>query len=379
MAYLCRICEEVAYDNWRSLWGHIIKSHKDMDRPGKEECYIPDEEVPEGVEIKKKGGQKVIPTRGEEVVATQFEDEDTNKLHNLLLLHGVRQAVADRVSNLFDKLELYREPYNLSNLLKQSLSRQEQIAIVPILMELFPGQREQISGFMPVTPFESSYYRQPGMYGFSSGLPANPAVETRLDKIEKVLEKVTDERNPKEDSNEIKALKLQVEESKTQLEAEKERRLEDERKVTQERINQLISQQQQTPALVKDAIKEVIDRLERDRALGEEAKQKAKQELLEAGYGPKAGQDFESRVLDIVENQAAPAFIGEVREGRKTLTDIAKRFAPIGGASEETPSGPISDEEAARLSEALNIEETMREMAAKGIASQEKAGIEQSE
>lgn len=379
MAYLCRICEAAAYDNWRSLWGHIIKSHKDVDgRPGKDECYIPDDEVPAGIEIKKKGAQKVIPTSGEEVVAIQFEDQDANKLHELLLLHGVRQVVAARVANLFDKLELYREPYNLSNLLKQSLSRQEQIAIVPILMELFPGQREQISGFMPVTPFETSYYRQPGMYGFSSGLPANPVVETRLDKIETVLTKLTDEGTSKEDSDEIKALKLQVEEGKTQLEAEKERRLEDERKATQERINQLIEQQQRTPDLVKDAIKEVIDRLERDRALVEEAKGKARRELLEAGYAPKAGQDFESRVLDIVENQAAPALIGEVKEGRKTLTDIAKRFAPGGGASEEITQGPISDEEASRIAEAMSIEETMREMASKGIASQEKTGIEQS-
>lgn len=351
MAYKCPVCD---YTNkkWPGLRMHMLNKHKDEypdGFPGKNEVeFVEAEEV---------------ATRGEEIVATQFEDEDTNKLHELLLLHGVRQVVADRVGNLFDKLELYREPYNLSNLLKQSLSRQEQIAIVPTLMELFPGQREQISGFMPVTPFESSYYRQPGMFGFPPGLPTNPVIETRLDKIEKVLEKVTDDRNLNKDSDEIKALKLQVEEGKTQLQSERERRLEDERKATQERINQLIEQQQHTPALVKDAIKEVIDRLERDRALVEESKQKTKQELLEAGYAPKAGQDFESRVLDIVENQAAPAFIGEVQAGRKTLQDIAQRITPIGGASEEAPSTPISDEEASRLAEAMNIEETMRSMA----------------
>lgn len=356
MSYKCPVCD---YSNkkWPGLRMHLLNKHKD--------------EFPDGLP-KKDDVQFVEDVEEEERVTPGkvrvFENEDAAKLARILNLHGVKESTASRIATLYEEMEMYQNPTNLSNLLRQQLRGTEQSAIMPCLMELFPGEQQ------------GQFYQQMGQYGspyFAGGYGApqmagyppttNPFAEGRLEKIEKVLEAITS-KNTTGDSEEVKALKLQVEESKTQLEAEKERRVEDERKVTQERINQLISQQQQTPALVKDAIKEVIDRLERDRTLVEEAKQKAKQELLEAGYGPKAGQDFESRVLDIVENQAAPALIGEVKEGRKTLTDIAKRFALGGGASEEIAQGPISDEEAARLSEALNIEETMREMASKGQA-----------
>jgi len=342
MGYKCPVCD---YTNkkWAGLRMHMLNKHKDEypdGFPGKNEVeFVEDEEA---------------APRGKEVVATQFEDEDTNKLQELLLLHGVRQVVADRVSNLFDKLELYREPYNLSNLLKQSLSRQEQIAIVPILMELFPGQREQISGFMPVSPFETSYYRQPGAVGY----PPMPSMENQRlnERIEKIESAIVGG-NGKEDSDEIKALKLQLESKDKELQAEKDKRLEEAQKRRDEQVNELMRQLQQQNEKMPELIKEAYEQSNREHTLREEALSRGREEGLKA-----KSTDFENRVLDIVENQAAPAFIGEVREGRKIVQGVASKVQPA--SPTETNPEPISDAEASRISEILSIEEQMRTMAA---------------
>jgi len=163
-----------------------------------------------------------------------------------------------------------------------------------------------------------------------------------------VLEAMTN-RNNTGDSEQVEALKAQ-------LQDEKDKRLEEAQRRRDEQVNELMRQLQQQNEKMPGLIQEAYERANREHTLREEALARGREEGLKAKSG-----DFEGRVLDIVENQAAPAFIGEVREGRKLLQGIASKIQPA--SAPETDQGPISDDEAERLSEILQIEETMRAMA----------------
>jgi len=117
-------------------------------------------------------------------------------------------------------------------------------------------------------------------------------------------------------------------------------------------MKQLQQQNEKMPQLITEA----YDRANKEHTLREEAHSRGREE----GFKAKS-TDFENRILDIVENQAAPAFIGEVREGRKIMQGIAGKIQPA--SATETNPEPITDEEASKLSEILSIEERMREMA----------------
>lgn len=351
MSYQCPLCD---YTNkkWSGLRMHMM-SHRD--------------EFPDG--LPKREDVRFIEDDEREVLGgatiagkvKEFENEDANKLRELLLLHGVRPVVADTVSNLFDKLDLYREPYNLSNLLKNKLTKQEQIAIIPILMELFPDQRGQMSGFMPMSPFESPYYRQPGafgfppMSGFPSGLPVNPQLETRLTNIEKVLEKMIDEG----DNHPNPELQAQVDALQAQLQDEKEKRQEDREKRRDDQVNQLMNQLQQQNEKMPELITEAYNRSNQEYTMRETARKEGAAE----GARTKS-QDFEGRLLDIAQEQVAPAVIGEVKQTRTMVQELLKRAGDASKHQGALP-GPINDDEASRISEAMLIQEEMRALAAK--------------
>jgi len=221
--------------------------------------------------------------------------------------------------------------------------------------ELYPQQ----GGPNPI--YTTGQYGYPYFGGFGQQMPGygptpNPQVESRLDKIEKFLEKMTggDNQNP-----ELDAKQAELEAVKAQLQDEKEKRQEDRERRRDEQTSQLMQQLQQQNEQVPKMIEDAYAKANREHELRETALARGREEGLKAKSG-----DFEGRVLDIVENQAAPAFIGELREGRKLLQGIAGKIQPA--SDTEASQEPISEDEAARISEAMLIEETMRAMAAKG-------------
>ncbi len=342
MGYKCPVC---GYTNkkWPGLRMHMFSKHKDEYPDG-----LPNRDEVEFVE----DAEERAAPRGEEAITTPvFEDEQAQQLYNLLVLHGIKGDKSRLIAQLFSEVITYQNPQSLHSLLSAHLKGPAQAAIGVIVNELFPQQ----GGPNPI--YTTGQYGYPyfgGGYGPSMpgyGSPPNPQVENRLNNIEKVLEKMIDEGDNRPNAE----LQAKVEELKAQLQDEKDRRQEDREKRRDEQTSQLMNQLQQQNVEMPQLIAEAYDKANREHTLREEARVAG----IEEGRRTKS-TDFEGRVLDIVENQAAPAFIGEVRAGRGMLETLTKKAA----SEESNPSPePIDEEEAGRISEAMLIEERMREMA----------------
>jgi len=482
--YLCPFCETppVAFEKYNQIRAHFMGKHRDVkeDWPSRENTEI--EELPEGVNLIKAPKKKAL-VEEEEVGVGTIEKEveklkvrpgietvteelsgEAKHLYELLQIHGVKTATIDTIVGLYDKLDLYKDPRNLANLLKQRLDKREQFAMVPILFELFPEREAELPYMMPPggggTPWygrsgigsnypyypsrtgtPSGYPQYPGYYQMAEkssldkyidllmaervggekgeGAKISPEVETRLGGIESVLEKMVTERAEEErESKAVSSVKSEISELKAAIDkiteekerqaimqplidkiafmekshkeemsrlateiterkgkgeetnwlqqymTERDKRHEDEATRYREDLHRLTDEMTKSKEKEASAYKQAFTDFTTDRDKIEAAKRSAVEELKGQGWTGRE-RDFEERVLDIVEHQAAPAVIGEVKEGRKTLQDIARR---LGGAAPETAAKeatPISDEEASRLAEVMSLEEEMKGLSSK--------------
>lgn len=352
MAYLCPHCQSVAYPEFRQLWGHIVKAHKDEEKVTKEDCYVPDNELPEGVEIRKKGRQRVTSSAEEVSKPQTFEDEDAQRLYDLLTLHGIKESKANLVTRLYSGVAAYQDPRNLNSLLNTHL-RGTELSAIPVIMDTLYPQRGYGQYYSQSQPGAYPYYGSPQMPGY--GPPVNPLVETRLDKIEKVLEKLIDER----DNQHNPELQSQVEALKAQLEDEKEKRQEDRERRRDEQVNQLMQQLQQQNERIPQLITEAYERANREHTMCETARKEGREE----GFKAKA-TDFEGRVMDLLENQIAPGAMAEVKAGREIAKTLVSKIKPGEETQGASTAEPITDEEASKISEIMRIEEEMKSLAA---------------
>ena len=278
--YICPFCETIAFERWIQLRAHLMGKHMDEKDswPVKEDAEV--EELPEGVTLsvsKVPATRKVAPPAEpiseirEPYISTAELSTETKQLNDLLLLHGVNLRTASMITNLYDKLDLYKDPRNLGNLLRQRLERKDQQAIVPILFEMFPERKQEIPYMTPPTETGSAWYPQwpqaggPGYYPMpmgqmGSGYPpsftgysersaldryieyqiskemvedktaktkADPEIDNRFSRIERALEKLVAEVGEEEkESKSVTAIRGEIGDLKSSLNsifAEKEK------------------------------------------------------------------------------------------------------------------------------------------------------------
>lgn len=146
---------------------------------------------------------------------------------------------------------------------------------------------------------------------------------------------------------------------------ERDKRAEDQLKAVQDRYDALIKDQNEKLAGAVKAVQEAQADAKTARASAiqeaEESDERAKKKLLEGGYAPRA-KSTDERVLDIAEKEVVPGLMTEARELRKTVekalsggTGIAQRQAQ--------ERKPVTGEEAARVAEAMGIQQEMKDKA----------------
>lgn len=175
MPFACPLCEDIAFEKYNQLRAHLMGKHKEEKEnwPTKEECEI--EEIPEGMKfVKAKAKRTLLETEEAKPTQAEFKPEgisdDSRHLHDLLLLHGAKENTVDTIVNLYDRLELYKDPRNLAHLLQQRLDKKEQYAIFPVMFEMFPERQQEMPYIMPQGEGAPPWFSQ----GMGGGMPFNP-------------------------------------------------------------------------------------------------------------------------------------------------------------------------------------------------------------